>query len=222
MKSKRTGIILYISATIILLTSLMIGNGLQADLRSFKLDEFASEYGPVGQLRLLFFAFGFPFGLGLALIGVTLYGGSSRKNLVAIILVSILVTLTAGLIPTFFGRSLSAIYFGTGGYSILLLYLLSIWYWGQYRQRASAKHRHALDLQGMGYLCFAIAIWNLCGAATMPSFSLEPEMMMQMNAQPFAIGQMKSIMALFIIGWVFTLAGFLVSVNMQRGKSDSQ
>jgi hypothetical protein len=73
-----------------------------------------------------------------------------------------------------------------------------------------------VDLQGVGYLCFALAAWNLCGAATMPAFALEPEMMLTMGTQAFAIGQMKTIMLLFISGWLSSLLGFWASVRTSR------
>jgi hypothetical protein len=31
--------------------------------------------------------------------------------------------------------------------------------------------------------------------------------MIALNAVPFAVGQLKSVMALFILGWIFTLIG---------------
>lgn len=213
MTNRQLGISVFILAAIIMFTAVLFGNGLQQDLRTYNLESFSSEYGAAGQFRFFSFAFGFPLGLGLGMIGVTILGGVKRKRILLFSLVTILATLAAGIVPVIFGQALSAVYFGGGGYSIMLLSLLAIWYWGQYRsQQPEVKHL-ALDLQGLGYLCFAIAIWDLCGAATMPSFSLEPEKMIQMGSQAFAIGQMKSIMALFIVGWVFTLLGFRQAVK---------
>ena len=41
----------------------------------------------------------------------------------------------------------------------------------------------------------------------MPSFGLEPNIMLAMGSQAFAVGQMKAIMALFMLGWIFPLLG---------------
>lgn len=213
MENKKLGMSIFIVGAIIMFAAVMYGNGLQDDLRSYSLEGFATKYGVAGQLRFFSFAFGFPMGLGLALIGVALLGNTNQQRIIYFLIVTILATLAPGIIPAIFGRSLSAVYFGGGGYIMMVLTLIAIWYWGQYRMRVAASKHLALDLQGMGYLCFAVAIWDLCGAATMPSFSLEPEMMIQKNAQAFAIGQMKSIMALFIIGWIFTLLGFRESMK---------
>ena len=208
MTNRQLGITIYVAAAIIMFAAVLFGNNLQQDLRSYNLEDFTTEYGLAGQLRFFSFAFGFPLGLGLGLIGVTLISGTNRKRIIIFSLVTVLAALAAGIVPAIFGHSLSAVYFGGGGYSIMALSLIAIWYWGQYRTKVPATKHLALDLQGLGYLCFAIAMWDLCGAATMPSFSLEPQKMIQMGSQAFAIGQMKSIMALFIIGWIFTLFGF--------------
>lgn len=213
MTAKQLGITTYVVGAIVMFSAVLFGNGLQQELRSFSLEEFAAAYGVMGQLKFFSFAFGFPLGLGIGMIGVTLLSGANRKHIFAFALTTILAMLAAGFIPALFGRSLSAVYFGGGGYTIMVLSLISVWFWGQYRNKLSAVKRTALDLQGLGYLCFAVAIWNLCGAATMPSFSLEPNKMMQMNSQSFAIGQMKSVMALFICGWAFTLLGFRRAVK---------
>jgi hypothetical protein len=208
MTAKQQGITTYVVGAIVMFSAVLFGNGMQQELRSLSLEAFAAEHGVLGQLRFFSFAFGFPLGLGFGLIGVTIMSGANRKHILAFAITTIVAMLAAGFIPELFGRSLSAVYFGGGGYSIMVLSLISVWFWGQYRSNVAVVKRVALDLQGLGYLCFAVAMWNLCGAATMPSFSLEPDKMIQMNSQAFAIGQMKTVMALFICGWVFTLFGF--------------
>ena len=45
----------------------------------------------------------------------------------------------------------------------------------------------------------AAAAWNLCGSAAMPSFLLMPERMAELETLPFAIGQMKSVLALLAL-----------------------
>jgi len=210
---KQRGMALYLFGAILMFSAVLFGNGLQQELRVMSMDAFFSKYGVQGQFQFFSFAFGFPLGLGLSLIGVTITGGAKRSHIFGFSLTTLFAMLAAGYIPALFGRSLSAVYFGGGGYAIMILSLISVWFWGQYRDKTPLDRRAALDLQALGYLCFAIAMWNLCGAATMPSFALEPDKMIQMNSQAFAIGQMKTIMALFIIGWIFTLLGFKRAVK---------
>ena len=44
-------------------------------------------------------------------------------------------------------------------------------------------------------------------AITALSFAVYPEKMIALNAIPFAVGQLKAVMALFILGWIFTVLG---------------
>jgi hypothetical protein len=82
-----------------------------------------------------------------------------------------------------------------------------MWHWGRFRLRLNDAKREAADWQGLGYLSFALAAWNLCGFGGMPGFAVYPQKMIELNAIPFAVGQLKAVMALFILGWVFTVLG---------------
>lgn len=112
------------------------------------------------------------------------------------------------LVPMLFGRGMSASYFGIGGVSILVLSAATIYYWGVYRARQPASRHAALDLQAIGYFCFSLAAWNSCGFGSVPSFALFPEQMIALGSRDFAVGQLKSIMAFFVLGWLFTMLGF--------------
>ena len=74
------------------------------------------------------------------------------------------------------------------------------------------------DLQGAGYLCFAISAWNLCGIGGMPSFALEPTRMLALGSRSFAVGQMKVVMALLVLGWFFTALGYRKARREQEYK----
>ena len=99
---------------------------------------------------------------------------------------------------------------------ILLLAAASIYYWGSYRARQPANRHAALDLQAIGYLCFALAAWNSCGFGSVPSFALFPEKMIELGTRDFAVGQLKSIMAFFVLGWLFTTLGFFKAARAAR------
>lgn len=206
MPMNRSGPWLFAMGALMAMTSVMLGNSMQEELRSLPVDTLMLRHGSAS-LKFLAFAFGFPLGIGLSLLGALTGSETSRGSFWLFLCVVIVVTSTASLVPALWGRQLSSMFFGKGGYSIMLLVLGSIWYWGRYRARLPQSARSAIDLQGMGYLCFAIAVWNICGVATMPSFALEPGKMLAMESQAFAIGQMKAIMVLFILGWLFTLLG---------------
>ena len=111
---------------------------------------------------------------------------------------------------------MSPTYFGTGGISILVLAAATIYFWGSYRARQPASRHTALDLQAIGYLCFALAAWNTSGFGDAPSFALFPEKMIALDAHGFAVGQLKSIMAFFVLGWLFTMLGFFKAARDTR------
>ncbi len=164
-------------------------------------------------VRFLGFAFGVPLGIGISVLGLLSRSGASARRMLISMGVLLAGVLAAGLVPEIWGRELHTRFFGMGGYSIILLVFGVIWFWGRYRAALTRAARNGADLQGIGYLCFALAAWNLCGAATMPSFALEPEMMLAMGSQAFAIGQMKTVMVLFVLGWLSTLLGYWVTLK---------
>lgn len=218
MAINHKGLWLFAGGALMAVMSVILGNSLQAELRNLPIDALMQQQGSTS-LKFLAFAFGFPLGIGLSLLGALTGSGTGRGRFLFFLCVALVATSAASLVPMLWGRQLNAMFFGNGGYSIMLLVLGSIWYWGHYRARLPQSARLAVDLQGMGYLCFAIGVWNICGAATMPSFALEPSKMLMMESQAFAIGQMKAIMVLFILGWIFTLLGLRLA--SRHGLTDS-
>jgi hypothetical protein len=163
--------------------------------------------GPAGLGKLLLFAFAFPLGMGLSLLGAALFGGTAKSRAGRLGGLALLLVLVPMFLPEIFGKQHSASYFGLGGLTIMLLVAAAMWFWGGYRMRLDDARRAAADWQGLGYLAFALAAWNLCGFGSMPSFAVYPEKMIALDAIPFAVGQLKSIMALIILGWLFTAIG---------------
>jgi hypothetical protein len=201
-----------------MLLSVFLGNSMQVDLRSIPLDTIIQQRDSTS-LKFLVFAFGFPAGLGLSLLGALIGSEPGSGRIWIFLFVSLSAASAAFLVPLVFGRDLSPLFFGNAGYIMMLLILASVWYWGRYRARLPQSGRLSVDLQGMGYFCFAVAAWNICGAATMPSFALEPKTMLAMESQAFAIGLMKAIMILFLFGWIFTLLGWRLAVKQHNKES---
>ena len=56
-----------------------------------------------------------------------------------------------------------------------------------------------------------------------PSFGLYPQTMLDQGMRPFAVGQAKTIMAYFVLGWWFTAVGLYKSIkgNNQKEKNRS-
>lgn len=207
MKPQRIGMVLYLVGLAVMVGDVVYGRTIQAEVAELGIVGIQAKYGDIGGLKLLAFAFGFPFGVGISLLGAALFGGTAETRAGRFGGIALLVVLVPILTPGVFGTAHSPNYFGYGGLSILVLVALSIWFWGRYRRRVPAALRPAVDWQGLGYLAFALAAWNLCGFGGMPSFAVYPEKMIALKAVPFAVGQLKAVMALFILGWVFTAVG---------------
>jgi len=193
---------------IIMIASLVTGRFIQTGLGTHGHVVFTDLYGFSGWAGFLLFAFGFPLGLSISAIGLYRTSEKSWKHTIGAFVVVLVAMLSTVIIPLLFGREQSAVFFGTGGYLMLLVLLAVTWLWGKYRARLPREARAGTDLKGAGYLCFAVATWNLCGIGAMPSFALEPERMIEFGTREFATGQMKAVMVLLLIGWVLTALGY--------------
>lgn len=207
MQLYRLGLVLFLAGVAVMIGDVVYGKFIQDEVARLGMRGIAAEQGETGLLKLLLFAFSFPLGMGLSLLGAALFGGTATSRAGRLGGVALFLILVPMFLPEVFGKQHSAAYFGLGGMAILLLVAATVWFWGNYRMRLNDAQRAAADWQGLGYLSFALAAWNLCGFGSMPSFALYPEKMIALDAIPFAVGQLKAIMALFILGWVFTGIG---------------
>lgn len=208
MSNSRVGVLVFFVGVAVMALSAAMGNALQAKLYEQGITGFQQTAGVSGMIPAMVFFFSFPLGLIVCMVGAvqmrrSLTGSAWPYALLAIPAVAIVV-----LVPILFGRELSPRYFGIGGITILLLVAATIYYWGSYRARQPANRHAALDLQAIGYLCFALAAWNTCGFGSVPSFALFPEKMIALDARGIAIGQLKAIMAFIVLGWFFTAWAF--------------
>ena len=213
MKPQRIGSILYLIGVAIMIGDVVYGRTIQDQVAALGIAGIQARDGNVGGLRLLAFAFLFPLGVAVSLLGAALFAGTARTPVARLGGLALFVVLVPILTPGVFGTAHSPNYFGYGGMLILALVAGSVWYWGKYRLRLNDAKREAADWQGLGYLAFALAAWNLCGFGGMPGFAVYPQKMIDLNAIPFAVGQIKAVMALFILGWVFTLLGLRRAVQ---------
>lgn len=216
MSNSRAGVAVFFSGLAVMALSAVMGKILQSRLHELGIDGFLRAHGTMGAVPAFVFFFGFPVGLVICLVGAV----AMRRHLSGHVWLYILLVIPAVAmvvaVPVMFGREMNSAYFGGGGIAILLLSAATVYYWGSYRARQPASRHSSLDLQAIGYLCFALAAWNSCGFGGAPSFALFPEKMIAHDAQDFAVGQLKSIMAFFVLGWLFTLLGFLKAARAAR------
>ena len=207
MNTQRLGSIVYLTGLAVMIGDVIYGKQIQTEVAALGLAGMQATHGDAGVLKLLLFAFTLPLGMGISLLGAALFGGTAKSHVGRIGGIALLVVLVPFLTPGIIGTQHSPNYFGFGGMTILALVAVAMWFWGKYRMRLSAAMRPAADWQGLGLLAFALAAWNLCGFGGMPGFAVYPEKMIALNAIPFAVGQLKAVMALFILGWIFTVLG---------------
>ncbi len=208
MPNKRAGVLIFFLGLTLMALSAVMGKVLQSRLFDVGLTGFQQDHGIAGMVLAMAFFFSFPVGLVICLMGAVTMSRSLTGRIWPFALLAIPGIAVVILVPVVFGRGLSASYFGIGGVSILMLSAATIYYWGVYRSRQPGSRHAALDLQAIGYLCFALAAWNICGFGSVPSFALFPEKMIALGSRDFAVGQLKSIMAFFVLGWLFTMLGF--------------
>jgi hypothetical protein len=216
MHIQRQGQWVFAIGLVVVFTSVIAGNLIQDELVSLGDRAFLAKHGAIGGLAFFSFAFGFPLGMGVCATGMFMSSEPATGKRLIFALTALLVALSAILVPGVVGRAPSPYFFGTGGYIILGLVLATLWLWGRHRASLQPEARLGADLQGAGYLCFAIVAWNLCGLGGMPSFALDPEKMLAMGSRSFAIGQMKAIMAALLAGWVLTAAGYRMSLKSSQ------
>jgi hypothetical protein len=216
MSNSRAGVLIFFSGLAVMASSVVMGKILQSRLHELGIDGFLQAHGMTGAIPAFVFFFGFPVGLVVCLVGAVAMRRHLSGRVWLYILLVVPVVAMVVVVPMMFGREMSAAYFGSGGIAILLLSAASFYYWGSYRARQAASRHSALDLQAIGYLCFALAAWNSCGFGGAPSFALFPEKMIALDARDFAVGQLKSIMAFFVLGWLFTMLGFFKAARATR------
>jgi hypothetical protein len=216
MHIQRQGQWVFAFGLLVVLTSVIAGNLIQDELVSQGDQAFLASHGAAGWLGFFTFAFGFPLGMAICATGMFMASEPAAGKRLLFTITALLVALSAILVPGVAGRAPSAYFFGTGGYIILGLVLATLWLWGRYRASLPPEARLGADLQGAGYLCFAIVAWNLCGLGGMPSFALDPEKMLATGSRGFAIGQMKSIMVALVVGWILTAVGYRMSLKTSQ------
>lgn len=171
------------------------------------------KFYPYQLLLTMLFAFGLPLGLVLLFVYVQRRTERSIRKRRRLILSALLIFSIVIITPAFFGRQPSTIFFGIGGFAIIAAIILSFWYVSRIRSTIKIRERAAFDYKLLGYLCFGIVTWHICGFANAPGFALFPDKMIELDVQPFAIGQLKAVMAYFVAGWIFTAVGFYKSAT---------
>lgn len=208
--------ILFILGIVLMISVVVLGQNIQDEVEMLGMKGYMEAGPEINKLIMLFFAFGFPLGIGLV-IAASIEAGRGSKTTVrwflAAAIAGVILTLA---IHRIIGTAHSPAYFGIGGIAIMVLIIAFAWYWSVYRSGLDNKFHKASDFQAIGYLCFALAAWNLCGVGSIPGMAMYPEKMLTLEPRFFAVAQMKAVMAFFVLGWLFTAIGVKQFINLNR------
>lgn len=199
--------IFYAIGIALMLCTVILGQLIQDEVKLLGMQGYMDAGPQINRLLMLFFAFGFPLGIGLVLVAAIVSGRGSKQAVWLFYFAAVSGVAVTLLIHGVVGTAYSPLYFGVGGVFIMLLIIAFAWYWAAYRDSLDATRHIASDLQALGYLCFALAAWNLCGVGAIPGMALYPEKMLVLEPRNFAVAQMKAVMAFFVLGWLFTVLG---------------
>lgn len=221
-RNQKKALILFVVSTIFMVVTVISGLFIERELLGKVMSYLQQDQLPIGIFhprilgRVALFAFGFPLGL-VALFGSCLKRSEERSSRIRLLVgIGLILFSLVVLVPKIFGRETSNAYFGIGGFVILGSIIVTYWFWARYRISLDPVLRPAADFRALGYLCFGLSAWQICGFSSAPSFALFPEQMLELGVRPFAIGQLKTIMAYFVIGWIFTAIGFYKSATMKH------
>jgi len=208
--------ILFYSGIILMISTVVLGEFIQDSVKTLGMKVYM-EAGPAeNKFFMLFFAFGFPLGVGLVMVASIMSGLGSKSTVRWFLAAAITGVLLTFLIHGLLGPSHSPLYFGAGGVIIMVLIIMYAWYWSAYRAGLDDKLHRASDFQAMGYLSFALAAWNLCGVGSIPGMAMYPEKMLAFEPRFFAVAQLKVVMAFFVLGWLFTVIGVKQFVSASK------
>jgi hypothetical protein len=204
---ERRGRVLFAAGAVLMVGVTVLGKYFLPELHALGFTRFQATATPPQALKALLFAVGFPLGAGACVLGALLASGASRRRISLSAAAAVTAAFAAAWLPALTGSGHSPAYFGAGGVLIAVLLIAGAWLWARVRGRLDGDARIATDWMAAGYFCFALAAWNLCGVGGMPGFALYPERVIELQTLGFVVGQLKVVMAFFVLGWLFTVVG---------------
>jgi len=172
------------------------------------------EFYPYQLLLTMLFAFGLPLGMMFTYIYAIKHTEPPSPYIRRVVWSGLGVFSIVLLTPAIFGRQLGTWFFGVTGISIIVSVFLTYWFTSKFRYQFDKAERVAMDFKLLGYLCFGIVTWHVCGLTNAPGFAIYPEKMIELGVQPFAIGHLKAVMVYFAVGWILTALGFYKSMKI--------
>jgi hypothetical protein len=204
-RGSRAAVALWLLGALFMATAIWFGTQVEDQLNAYGMGGFESPKSLIQHVAGYFFAFGFPVGVAICALATRIPLRRPKMDLWRLTAAATVLVTAPLLVPVLAGRGLTSEYFGAGGIVIALCAILTFFYLGKLRRTMPSCATGTLDLLVWGLSCFAVAAWNLCGSAAMPSHLLSPETVLRLGTLPFAIGQMKTVLALLAVGWMFVV-----------------
>ena len=167
--------------------------------------------------QFIFFSVSYPIGLALGLVGAGLVAGlRPGRILVLAAAASVLVYCVS---PGFIIRGTHPWLFGLDG-SLITAFLFVIFIsWAKARPWLSGLSGTAVDLRLIGYLCFGIAAWQMCGLGGFPVWTLHPEKVIGIETLPVAINVTSKISIYMTLGFLFSCLAHLLAARRAAERS---
>ncbi len=207
MKANRLFYILFAAGIILLALSVVLGYSIDADVKRLGLTTYHEKQGLTGSVLFFSFALFFPAGIVLLSVAGLQLCQEQKSRVISAVIITFVLSIFMVSWPAIVGRQHVPGYFGIGGIIMIVLIVLTAWYWSQYRQRVSNEMRSAIDFKALGYFCFALAAWNTCGTLGLPGYGIYPDKMQVQFNHEFVTGQAKVVMLYFVLAWLFTFIG---------------
>ncbi|MEW5914301.1 MAG: hypothetical protein AB1814_17235 [Thermodesulfobacteriota bacterium] len=101
----------------------------------------------------------------------------------------------------------TALMYGLAGAAIALMLLLSFWFYARARSGLSGLAGWAADLRLLGLIFLGGGIWLLCGLASFPAYSLQPDKAAMYKTLPMAKEMFMDLTAYLLLGFFFSMLG---------------
>jgi len=164
----------------------------------------------LGRAFFFLWAFSVPIGLVLAGIGALLYVGANGSRIaffgVGMVLVIFLVDLVLRMYLVKTDSHWHSV-FGIGGALILIMFAGLLWLWAKKRRTVEAAEQAVADFQLVGYGCFFLASWYLCGFLGA---------LFNEGMKAFIPRSPLPIMIYLVLGWLFILISHYKAVQIRE------
>ena len=195
VEKKKIGLILYLASAVFIILMSVVGGFYILE----PLDKIYAGTATGSQL-LWYIVWGFNIFIGglLASAGIYLYIDEKNSKIAKLVCVIFPPVFIFGFIMKEPGTNWTHIpvIYGILGFTMILLFLGVLWFWGQNRRDLEGVEKDAADLRLIAYMFFMLATWHLCGY------------FYDILARNFVIRSPYDIPIFLMLGWAFLFLSY--------------